>query len=173
MSKYNIGLTLLVIATFLDLSFNIARASFPPHKVEEKTHLITPTPTHIPLSPKKLVTTNSTRSTMVLDADTETIYDNTRHGDIITRLYTLESSRGENNAPICAKQGLRNDFGFDLSDGTCFATLKDEVIAIDHWIDKHSNLSLVSMLCMWQTGSKSYSSGCSEVNKFMSLTITN
>lgn len=159
----------ILLIFFTIASFYLSSVQFNSHKILAKTHVLHPKGISLPLPNKTAGKDDSTATTFTQDVDTQTIYANSKHGDIITRLYTLESSRGVNNAPICAKKGLRNDFGFGLSIPLCFASLKEEVIAIDQWIDKQPSISLTAMLCEWQTGKTNYSNGCTEVNKFMSL----
>lgn len=100
----------------------------------------------------------------------EQIIFTAKHGDIINRLYTLETSRGQDPFLKCEKKGLHNWFGFGVLSKPpfCYKTLQDEVVAIDAWFDSHASLPLNKQLCGYENGDFKQTN-CSHAERFMNL----
>jgi|SRR5579871_134292 len=93
-----------------------------------------------------------------------------KHGDILWRIYTLESSRGVNGFLYCEKIGERNDFGMGVlnTPPMCFQTLDDELSYVSNWFDKHlQTMTLSESLCTYNVGIKEDS--CEYARNFMNL----
>lgn len=91
-----------------------------------------------------------------------------KHGDILWRIYALESSRGINGYLYCEKLGMRNDFGFDVAHKTCFSSLDEELTAVSNWFDVQlQKLTLADSLCYYNVGIKENS--CEYAKNFLNL----
>lgn len=93
-----------------------------------------------------------------------------KHGDILWRIYTLESSRGKHGFLYCQKKGLKNDFGMGVLNNPpmCFVTLDDELTYVSRWLDKQlAVMPLNQVLCYYNQGIKE--SSCEYSRDFMNL----
>jgi hypothetical protein len=92
-----------------------------------------------------------------------------KHGDIIWRIYGLESSYGTANGynQWCRSKGMWNDFGYAVHDKVCFHTFEESVNAVENWVEKHADLPLGKMLCYYNQGNKKYN--CDYSGNFLEL----
>jgi len=102
----------------------------------------------------------------------EDIIYSAKHGDIIYRIWTMETSKGTATDPsginvICNKKGMSNEFGYSPFDRTCFPTFKEAVARVDKWIDDHKKLGLAKMLCEYNQGNPKVS--CDYVKNFLGI----
>lgn len=75
------------------------------------------------------------------------------HGDIVWRIYGNESTFGKAPFLYCDRQGMVNDFGFNVANHQCFQTFREEVSTVSQWFDKELKLhTLAQSLCLYNTG---------------------
>ena len=90
------------------------------------------------------------------------------HGDILFRIWTLESTRGKNGRIECEAKGKVNDFGFDVSDHVCFKDFNTELNAVNAWFDNElRDHSLSNALCVYNQGIDE--SNCTYAKNFMGI----
>ena len=90
-----------------------------------------------------------------------------KHGDIIYRIWGLETSFSKQPFLFCSRKGLRNDFGFNVLNKQCFNSFSDEVQAVEGWIEQHEGLSLGKMLCIYNKGLSQ--KDCNYAENFLNL----
>ena len=88
------------------------------------------------------------------------------HGDIIYRIWGLESSFGEEPFLYCTRQGKVSDMGFNVLNHQCFDSFAQEVQAVNNWIEQHKNLPLGQLLCLYNKGTKG---SCNYESNFLNL----
>lgn len=86
----------------------------------------------------------------------EAIIKGKKHGDILWRVYALESSRGQNDG--CKKQGKFNGFGFrqNSREFACYDHFEEVVYHVDNWFEeKLQTYDLATALCGYNLGFQS------------------
>lgn len=97
--------------------------------------------------------------------DKKSYIQSQKHGDIILRIWTNESGRGQYDglAASCIDRGGSNEFGYDPQDTYCFPTFQDSVKTVNAWWDNClTGNSLADCLLEYSGNSDTY------INKFLS-----
>ena len=91
-----------------------------------------------------------------------------KHGEILWKIYGLETSWGKND--YCRKNGLGFG-GFGVMDGSkvvCYPTFQKAVERAEFWLTKNGvDEDLATALCLWNTGIKQ--TNCKYFQNFLNL----
>lgn len=91
-----------------------------------------------------------------------------KHGDILFRIWTLESSRGQHGREECAAAGMVNDFGFNVANHQCFSSFNAELDTVSAWFDTTLQTHpLANALCLYNVGIDE--STCTYAKNFMKI----
>ena len=77
-----------------------------------------------------------------------------KHGDIIYRIWSKETTKGKYPFIYCKKRGLVNDFGYGVTNKSplCFNTFEDEVNVVEKRFEELEGLPLGEQLCVYNLG---------------------
>jgi len=89
-----------------------------------------------------------------------------KHGDIIFRIWGLESSFGQEPFLYCTRQGKISDMGYNVLNHQCFDSFTQEVTTVEGWLESHEGMPLGQELCLYNTGKVL---GCEYEINFLSL----
>lgn len=163
-----VGLTLLHYASLgVVLGSNATR-----HWAQETFKIVAFAPTKIvsPLTSKAYAQSIASQSATATQSASPTKRDiifSQKHGDIIYRIWGLESSFGQQPFLFCTHQGEVSDMGYNVLNHQCFSSFTEEVQTVDKWVEDHKDMPLGKMLCLYNQGNPKIS--CEYAQNFLGL----